>query len=196
MKRTFAILSLLVLASLACNIGGMVQNTINDQANQLVDSVLGEGSGELVGGLLGGQMNSSTSLWADVPRMDGLEEKSLELPLMMRIAMQAMMGQITSSTGADAEMVTFTTTRPAAEVQAYYSAAMDANVWQIEGDQACYSGSEAGFEGLGALCLFTQDEPSGAQTALAVLVTEDQETALSNVFFIRLLMPQGATPTP
>ncbi|MCW5878292.1 MAG: hypothetical protein KIS80_05440 [Anaerolineales bacterium] len=193
-KRILLIVSLLLLASLACNLGSTVQdmvgNAVNDAVGDAVGGVLGDEASGLLDSVLGGSgnINSSANLWNDVPRMPGLEQNNVELPLFMRLFVQFAMGQVLSAAGGDIDMVTFTTAQTPADVQAFYADAFDFSDWDTDG-QNCFTGSEAGFEEVGLVCAFSKEEDAG-DAGLLIIANRDQDANITNVYFLRV---QGVT---
>ncbi|MCW5876460.1 MAG: hypothetical protein KIS85_06215 [Anaerolineales bacterium] len=196
-KRTLLIISLLMLASLACGLTSMVQdavgNAVNDAVGDAVGGILGDEAGGLVDGLLGGggAINTSSNLWIDVPRMPGMENENLELPLFMRLFVQFAIGQVLSAVGSDIDMVTFTTQHTPEDVRAFYEDAFDFSDWDTE-SQNCFTGSEVNFEDVGVACAFSKEEDAG-EAGLIIIANRDQNANITNVYFLRV---QGGIDQP
>ncbi|MCW5874636.1 MAG: hypothetical protein KIS88_08335 [Anaerolineales bacterium] len=158
-KRILLVVTVLAVVSLACGITNPLQ------------------------GLLGGGGGSS-NLWADVPRMDGLDDSSQAMPFAMRMFLQFVVGQALSDAGGgDMDIITFTTTRTAADVQAFYSAdRMHFEDWDTENDTNCFNGSEQGLDGL--VCVFSKQEGTGE--ALLLIVASPGDNDQTNVYFVRV----------
>jgi hypothetical protein len=163
------VLSLLVLASVACSLTSM-----------------------LPGGSTG--VRPSNELWADVPKMDGLGASDMELPFVARIFMESMMSAVLSGGTGDGEVAVFSTNQTPAEIQAYYTnERMAASGWAASEQDTCFSGSAQGVEDVGLFCVFYKENASN-QTGLVVLATPGEQEGQTSLFFIRL--ENLATPSP
>ncbi len=164
------VISLVVLASLACG----------------VSSLLPSGSSG---------MRTTNELWSDVPKMDGLSNSNLELPLMARVFMETMMSAALSGGTGNADVAVFNTGKTAADIQAFYTnERMTASGWQASEQSTCFTGSDQGVEGIGFFCVFVK-ESGNNQTGLMIMgVPDDANTSQTNLFFIRI--ENTVTPTP
>lgn len=161
--------SLIVLASLACSLSGLLP---------------GGGSGGL---------RPAGDLWSDVPKMDGLGASDLELPLLARVMLQTYMTAMAGGTGSG-DYAAFTTAASNADIQAFYTnERMAAGGWAASDQSTCIAPGEQGFEGLGLFCAFIK-ESSNLQTGLALITTASEQPGQTNVFFIRV--ENSVTPTP
>ncbi len=170
-KLKFAlVISLVVLASLACG----------------VSSLLPSGSSG---------MRTTNELWSDVPKMDGLSNSNLELPLVARVFMESMMSAALSGGTGNADVAVFNTSQTAADIQAFYSnERMSASGWETGDQSTCFTGSDQGVEGIGLFCVFIKESGTN-QTGLMILgVPDDKNASQTNLFFIRI--ENTVTPTP
>jgi hypothetical protein len=151
-------------------------------------SALALGACSAIGGLTGGGGNTaaggSATLWADVPRMDGLNPSSGQMPFMAEMFMQMMVAQAANGTGSG-DVVVFDTSNSFADIQAYYTAERMAGAGWNSGDQAtCFTGEEQGVADVGLFCAFARTE--GADEVVLVLVAVPGENNQNSVFFVRL----------
>lgn len=143
----------------------------------------------MVPNLGGGGGNTVADLWADVPRMDGLNGSDMQLPLMAKIFMQTMVSQ---AAGGDADVAVFSTANTAAEIQAFYSSErMGASGWNTGEVATCFTGSDQGVEDIGLFCAY-QKESGTTETILVIIAAPDEASGQNNVFFVRL--EDTATP--
>ena len=165
-------LSLIALASLACSLASILPG---------------------VGGDSGG-LRAANELWNDVPRMDGLGASDMELPLVARIFMESMMSAILSGGTGDGDVAVFSTSKTAADIQAFYTNdLMAANGWAASDQSTCLSGSEQGIQDVGLFCVFYKEDAT-TETGLVILATPGEGAGQTNLFFIRL--ENLATPAP
>lgn len=168
MKKLFLV-SVFAIAALALSACGAVQSMVPN---------LGGGGG-----------NTVADLWADVPRMDGLNASDMQMPLMAQIFMQTMVSQ---AAGGNADVAVFTTARTAADIQAFYTTErMGASGWNTGDVATCFTGGEQGVEDIGLFCAY-QKESGSTETVLVIIAAPDESTGQNNVFFVRL--EGAATP--
>jgi hypothetical protein len=162
------LISVLVLVSLACG----------------VSSLIPSGSSGL---------RATNELWSDVPKMDGLGASDLEIPLVARVLMQTMLSTALSGGTGSGDYAAFTTSKTAADVQAFYTNERMATAgWAASEQSTCLNGSDQGYNGV--FCVFYK-ETGNNQTGLVVLASPDEtNTAQTNVFFFRI--ENQVTPTP
>ena len=155
--------ALVTLTSLACGLGGLTDL--------------------LPGG--GGALGTTSELWSDVPRMDGLGDSDIEMPLFARLFMQTMMSQLLGDGEGSGDIVVFRTENTSQAIAAFYSAEqMAANGWAASEGEACLSGSEQGVAQVGLFCVF-QKNAADLDTGLMILAVPDENTGQTNLFFIR-----------
>lgn len=141
----------------------------------------------LIGNLIGGGGTSASTLWADVPPMDGATvNKDLQLPTFARLAVQAMaQGSL--------EFVAYVTPKTPQEVADFYTAErMQAAGWE-SGTGGCQATNDNSGSGGGGFCAFTRKD-GNKETVLAIITAKDDKSAQTQIFYIRA---QGnATPAP
>jgi len=183
MKVKFGLLTLTVLASLAC---GLLNNAVNQAVGQAV------GGGE--------NYQAVSSLWSDVPPMDGLQSSQMDLPLPVKLLMRTILGNLgrlnpqgQDQTTGNIDWIVFTTTKSPADVQNFYTnARMVAKGWDDAGqDSTCVSGSDSNSTQVGTMCAFQKQKEN---LQLAIIITQDASTKQTDVFFLRL--QENPTPTP
>jgi hypothetical protein len=172
--------AVLMLTSLAC---GMLDSAINKAT--------------------GGDENMQTvsSLWSDVPAMDGLNASQMDMPPVVKLAMKLILGNLgrlnpdgQDQTTGRIDWIVFTTDKTPEDVQNFYTNdLMTANGWDASESAPCTSGSEQGAAQLGAVCVFTKSQ-DGKSVQLAILTAQDETTKQNNVFFLRL--EENGTPVP
>ncbi|HUH99214.1 MAG TPA: hypothetical protein VLZ89_17785 [Anaerolineales bacterium] len=179
MRVKSGLLILFVLASLAC---GVLNNAVNQAAG-------------------GGSYQTVSSLWSDVPPMDGLQPSQMDLPLPVKLLMRTILGNLgrlnpqgEDQTTGNIDWIVFTTSKSPADVENFYTnARMVASGWDDAGqDSTCLSGSESSSAPVGVLCAFQKQKEN---LQLAIIITQDDTTKQTDVFFLRL-QANPATPTP
>lgn len=168
MRRMGVTLSLMamVLAALAC-------------------SPLGD-LGNLTGG---GQAGSISSLWPDVPAYPGATRADLEMPLPIRLAVEASVKLIgsqlpgDSGTLQDLQFVAYMTPDSAEKIQAYYTnERMAGDGWDSAEGPGCGS-AQAGAEQFGAMCVFAKE--TATQNSALFVVATASDAGESVIFYIR-----------
>jgi len=127
-----------------------------------------------------------SSLWPDVPPLAGATKTDLEIPLGARLALRAFMqGKI--------NFIAFTTVQSAADVQAFYTnERMKAAGW-IPNDKGCI-GDSSDKEAHGLICLYKRKDAK-PEEGLAIIVGEDQKTKKTELFYVRIELPEPS-PSP
>ncbi len=134
----------------------------------------------------GGKAGTVSSLWPDVPPLEGATKADLEIPLAARLMIRAMMqGKI--------NFIAFMTDQSAPEVQAFYSnERMKAAGW-TPSDKGCI-GDTDDKETHGAICVFKRKDGT-KEEGLAIVVAQDEKTKKTEVFYVRIDMTQPS-PSP
>ena len=129
---------------------------------------------------------SVSSLWPDVPPLDGATKADLEIPLGARLAIRAMMqGKI--------NFIAFTTDQSAEAVKAFYSNdRMKAAGW-TPSEKGCIGDTEDK-ESHGAVCLFKRKD-GNKEEGLAIVLAQDDKTKKTDIFYARIDLTQ-LTPSP
>lgn len=141
----------------------------------------------LIGNLIGGGGSAASTLWADVPPMDGATpNKELQLPAFARLAVQAI-------AQGNLEFIAYVTPKSPQEVADFYTTErMQAAGW-TSSTGGCTAANDSNSTGGGGFCTFTRQEGS-KEVILAIIIAKDDKSAETQIFYIRA---QGnATPAP
>ncbi len=176
-KQVMACMIALALASAAC---GLIDTALN--------SVTG-----------GDNMKTVAQLWSDVPRMDGLQQSDMDMPLGIKLVMRTVIGNLgrlnkegEDRTTGNIDWIVFATNKTPDDVKKFYTNARMATAgWQASDQSTCLSGSEQGVAEVGLLCAFVKEQ-GNKETALVIIAAQDDKTKQTNLFFLRL----EATGTP
>ncbi len=183
MKVKFVLLTLVVLASLGCGL-------LNSAVNQAVNQAAGGGS----------NYQAVTSLWSDVPPMDGLQPSQMDLPLPIKLLMRTVLGNLgrlnpqgQDQTTGNIDWIVYTTAKSPTDVQNFYNnARMVSKGWDdAKQESTCVSGNDSSSAQVGVMCAFQKQKEN---IQLAIIITEDASTKQTDVFFLRL--QETPTPTP
>lgn len=122
-----------------------------------------------------------SSLWPDVPPLEGATKSDLELPLGARLALRAMMrGKI--------NFISFKTNKTTQDVKDFYSNDRMKNAGWTPNEKGCVGDTEDK-ENHGAICLYQKKE--GAKNdGLAIVVAEDPQRKETNIFYARFDMTE------
>ena len=142
-----------------------------------------------LGNLAGGQGGTVSSLWADVPAYPGATRVDLDMPLPMRLAVEASAKLIgsqlpgESGTLQDLQTIAYTTPDSAEQIQAFYTnERMADDGWGVAEGPGC-GAAEAGAEQFGVMCVFAKETPT-RNSALFVVATPG-EGGESVIFYVR-----------
>jgi len=140
----------------------------------------------------GGGGAAANELWSDVPQMPGMTKQGGDLPLPIRLGMQAMLqGMASTESGSvdNIEFLTFTTANTPEDLRAFYSKdAMDALGWTLPDLPGC-TGGAAGAQGVsvpGEFCIYGRDAGAGKNTFLIIMAVKEDGKAESTVYFYRI----------
>lgn len=141
----------------------------------------------------GGQkMNKASELWSDVPRMAGLAQSDLELPLAIKLLLRTALNNLwrlnkegEDKTPVDGDWIVFTSGKLPADVQNFYTneRMTSAGNWETGKESTCLDGKENGINGV--LCVF-QKVADKKEILLAIIAMQDDKSKQTNVFFLRL----------
>jgi len=134
----------------------------------------------------GSSAGTASSLWSDVPPFPGADEVDVELPLFVRLAVEAASKAIMSEAGDSAgklEFIAYTTGQTAEEVMAYYTPQRMAAEGWTAGDQPGCGTASAADEQLGGMCVFAKEGDALNSGLFLVITPEDGTTSL---FYIRI----------
>jgi hypothetical protein len=139
----------------------------------------------LTGGGSGGG-GTASNLWPDVPAFSGATKANLDLPLPVRLAVQAaFQGKL--------DFISYTTGQPIKAVQDFYTAErMQASGWNSDSN-GCTGNATSDQLPQGAFCIFNKKE-DGKELGLAIVVTQDDKTKQTQIFYVRIDLT--VTPTP
>ena len=86
--------------------------------------------------MIGGGGKTATDLWTDVPQMEGMKKVAGELPLPIKLAVQAMAKASTASADAqldDIEFIAFSTAKSPDDLKAFYTLeSMQGQGWNLK----------------------------------------------------------------
>ena len=167
--RMFALGALVLMGALGCSI---------------VDTVLSN----TVGGSKG---NSIASLWTDVPPLQGAQKLSLDLPVTMQVAIQAMIKASASSSDVQLDKfdwIGYSTTQTPDQIKAYYSMQrMNAAGWNSKDQPGCDVATDS--NGIsGGFCLFVKGTGTATDrgSVLFIVLAPDDQTKQTQVYYVRL----------
>ena len=125
-----------------------------------------------------------SSLWSDVPPLEGATKADLEIPLGARLAIRAaMQGKV--------NFIAFTANQSPQEVQSFYSNdRMKAAGWTPH-EKGCISDTEDK-DTHGAFCFYKRKSGS-KEEGLAIIVAQDEKTKKTEIIYARIELPE---PTP
>ena len=147
----------------------------------------------IVNTLIGGSAGTTDALWSDVPAFPGSTKANLDLPLAMKLIVQAaFQGKI--------EFIAFTTPKTPAEIQAFYSKeSMKSKGWTSDTNGCSISNSSGSgtprSTSSGTLCLFGKKD-GGKNYGLAIIAAQDDKTKATQIFFVRIDLTTTPTPKP
>lgn len=176
-----ALLIFLAFFSMAC---GLVSTVANGVANKVGNAVLGQGDAGTV-----------TTLWTDVPKMDGLTQENLDLPLVAKIAIQGFMKASMGGNGS-INFISFTTAQTPQDVTNFYTTdKMTAAGWNGQDQPGCTGVDTSSATSGGGACFFDKTDANNKSVLLGIFIGQDSTTKKTEVFFMRVEAIE-ATPTP
>ena len=136
--------------------------------------------------LTGGGANSVSNLWPDVPLMDGASKADTDLPVPVKLAVQAVFqGRL--------EFTAYTSGKTPQDVQNFYTTErMQAAGWNSDAG-GCSGANVSSGAVQGVLCFFGKKE-EGKDLGLAIIATQDEKTKQTNIFYVRIDVT--STPAP
>jgi hypothetical protein len=140
----------------------------------------------------GGSGKSASDLWSDVPAMPGMTKQAGELPLPIKLAVQAMAKASTANEDTqidNLEFIAFTSSKGPEDLKAFYTLeSMQAQGWTLKDQPGCNAGdaSQAQVPMAGGFCLFGRDDGNGKSTVLIILAGKEEGKSESNIYFARL----------
>lgn len=125
-------------------------------------------------------------LWSDVPKMDSMTKVNMDLPLAAQIAIKAV-------AQGNFDFIAFTTNKTPEDVVNYYTAdRMKAAGWNSDNSGGCSASSGSSGSAGGGICVFEQ-AGSGKNTALMIVIAQDDKSKQTQLFFVRVT--DVGTPT-
>lgn len=162
-------LSVLMLAALACG--------VTDKLGGVADNLKG-----------------ISTLWDDVPRMEGLTASEEDLPLPIKLVVRTAVAELLAGGSGSGDWILFTTDKSSDDVKAFYTNDLMAeHGWEASDASTCVAGSEQGLSQVGTLCIF-QKQAGSTYTGLLILGMAAEKAGQTNVIFIRVEGEQ--TPAP
>jgi len=150
-----------------------------------------------VGSLVGGGGITRTSLWADVPAMEGMTQQNLDLPLPIRLAAQQIIRASGASEGVrvdNFEVIAFTSAKSPSDVQAFYTQErMQAAGWNAPSQLGCLSDASQQAAG-GMFCMFGKQGATN-ESFLVIVASREENKPQMDVFFLRFDGALTATPS-
>ena len=144
----------------------------------------------------GVDMNRTSEMWPDVPKMDHFAQSDMEMPLPLKSVLKTMLNNLwrlnkesEDKTPATGDWIVFTTTDAPADVQNFYTTARMASYgqWKSGDKTSCADGKEKQMNG--AVCIFNKTADN-KETGLVILAVNDDSTKQTNVFFRRVERPE------
>jgi hypothetical protein len=135
----------------------------------------------------GSEAGTATRLWDDVPPYPGADRVDMELPLVLRLAVegfsQAIMNQA-GDAGGNLEFIAYTTGDSPEEVQAFYNQTrMEGEGWANREDTGCNVGGFDTGQG-GAMCAYYKEGTS--RDSALIIVAGPEEGGETSIFYIRI----------
>jgi len=140
--------------------------------------------------VVGGEAGTVANLWSDVPSYPGAQKTNLEMPLFIRLAVEAASKAIMTEAGDKAgnlEFIAFDTNDSAQDVMAFYTVdRMEGEGWVTKsGDQPGCTTGDAQTQDIGAMCIFGK-EGDPQSSALFIVIAADSQSNKTNLFYVRI----------
>ncbi len=146
---------------------------------------------------LGGSTTKASGLWVDVPAFAGATKVDADLPLPMKVMVQAMVAQANSENKngkvKDIEAVIFKTDKKPEDVTAFYTKElMQAQGWTLKDQPGCDAASipeaQQMAQGLGgAFCMFGKQTTGDKNfTAVFMLISRQEKDTETMIYYGRL----------
>lgn len=132
----------------------------------------------------GGGAGTVSTLWSDVPPVDGATKADLQLPVFAQVIMRAMaQGRM--------DFIAYTSAKTPKEIGEFYTTErMQAQGW-TEQMTPCTTSDNNGQSY--TMCTFGRNT-SGKQEVLAIIAAPDTATKLTQIFYVRV--DTSSTPAP
>jgi hypothetical protein len=135
----------------------------------------------------GSEAGTASSLWPDVPPYPGADKVDLEMPLVIRVAVEAASKAIMSEAGDAAgnlEFIAFTTNDSIEDVQAFYTIERMAGEGWTQTDAPGCGAASTGTAEIGGMCIF--GKKGGAQDSALFVVVGGQDSGDTSIFYVRI----------
>jgi hypothetical protein len=168
------VIGVLVLSSLACSLSGLISGATGSSSSGTV-----------------------STLWPDVPQMNGITILKEDVPLEVKVMVQTFFAAASGNQGS-VNFIAYTTDQTPADVVAFYNAErMKSAGWDSTDQVGCIADtSSSTTSNQGGICLFGKTNPDNSGTLLAIVPSADSTTKKTNIFFARIDVKNIATPTP
>jgi hypothetical protein len=151
-----------------------------------------------VGGAKG---NTVSSLWNDVPPLQGSQKLALDLPITMQVAIQGLIKASASNSNVQLDQfdwIAYSTSMTPQQVAAYYSNERMATAgWNLKDMPGCTAGS-GDANVAGGFCVFGKGlaNTGNKGSMLFIVLGQDDKTKQTQVYYVRLEGLVGrATPS-
>jgi hypothetical protein len=146
----------------------------------------------------GSKGNSVANLWPDVPPLSGAQKMSLDLPITVQLAIQALIKSSGSQDGLTVntfDWIAFSTTQTPDQIASFYTLdRMTSQGWTTQ-DQGFGCNTSSGTPGVGGICVFGKGKQGSEQTFLFILLVPDDQKKQTQAFYVRLAGILQVTPT-
>lgn len=164
-KSLLVVLGVLAILSISCGLFNTISN--------------------LAGGASGNAEGTVSSLWPDVPEMEGMAKADLSLPLPARLAIEAFVKASSKNQGS-LNLIAFTSNGSIENVTSYYTLErMQENGWNESDQPGCTSDTGQSESLTGAGCFFLREDPGDKGSILAIFVVQNSKTNQTEVYFAR-----------
>ncbi len=152
----------------------------------------------LIGSLVGGGSSATSALWADVPAMEGMTRVQADLPLPIKLAVQALVRASGASEGIrvdNLEFVAYTSSKTPDDLKAFYTLErMQAAGWNLADQPGCAGLTDQGQVAGGTFCMFGK-QGTGSSSLLVIFAGRDENKSTMDVFFMRFDGDISVTPS-
>ena len=135
----------------------------------------------------GSEAGTAASLWSDVPPYPGADQVDLDLPFVIRLAVEAASKAIMSGAGdasGNLEFIAFTSNASPEDVQAFYTnERMTGEGWADRDDTGCGLTAE-GTVDVGGMCAFYKEGQT--QDSVLIIVAAPEDGGPTSIFYIRI----------
>jgi len=139
-------------------------------------------------------------LWSDVPKMDGLQNSDMDLPLPIKLLAQPILDRYLGGETSKVHWIVFTSNKSPEDVKNFYTNERMTSYghWDASKNSTCMTGESKGFSEVGLFCVFEKTEQT-RQTGLMILTGTGKTSEPMTVFFFRVQNPgnkQSPTSEP